>query len=137
MVLAGYFKKIGSSCLLPETFLRANSDSQAVVWVRKMWNYWCQKILCKLSICQGKHSIPWVHVFKLQHLQGNSQESWVYSRWRKHCDELCVWRCFQKFTYPTKKSCFVYWAHGTWIVLCSFLWWVVLWCCKLHFSRKL
>ena len=25
-----------------------------------------------------------------------------------HCYEPCVWSCFQKFTYPTKRKCFVY-----------------------------
>ena len=34
-----------------------------------------------------------------------SQASFVYSRWRKHCHKLCVWRCFQKFTYPTIMFC--------------------------------
>ena len=44
----------------------------------------------------------------------------------------------ENFTYPTKRYCFVYWAHQTWIVLCLFLWWwVVLWRCKLHFSIKI
>ena len=55
-----------------------------------------------------------------------------------HCYEPCVCSCFQKFTYPTKRKCFVYWAHYVWIILCLFLWWwVVLWCCKLCFIRKL
>ena len=113
--------------------LRANSDSQAAVWIFKQLNYWCHNILCKLPICCGKCSIPWVQVLKMQHLQESSQESWVYSRWRKHCYELRVWRCFQKFTYPTKRSCFVNLAHHAWIVLCLFLWWwVVIWFWKLH-----
>ena len=34
-----------------------------------------------------KENVPFL-VFKLQHLQGNSQET-VYSRWRKYCYELC------------------------------------------------
>ena len=51
-----------------------------------------------------KENVPFhkVQVPKLQHLQGNLQGSWVYSKWRKHCYELCVWRCSKSL--PDKKE---------------------------------
>ena len=39
------------ACL--ETFLRGNSNSQAVVWICKQWNFWCHNILWKLALSPG------------------------------------------------------------------------------------
>ena len=117
------------------TLLRANSDSQAVVWICKQWNYWYFNILLNSQSITENIFIPWVQVFKSQHLQGNSH--------RKHHSFIpgggnitinCVSGGASKNLLI--QQCFVYWAHHIWIVLCLFLW-VVLCCCKLCFSRKL
>ena len=37
--------------MLARRDLRANFDSQGVVWICKQWNCWCDNTLCKLPIC--------------------------------------------------------------------------------------
>ena len=203
------------ACL--ETFLRGNSNSQAVVWICKQWNFWCHNILWKLalspgfqiaaplrkllrimSLCQVEKTLFWIvglevllkiylsskkklfcqlstsylncFILVLVMMSGTlvSQHSLkTHNPLRRAFHSLSpgfqiaaplrellrIMSLFQvektlfwtvglevllKIYLSKKRNCFVDWVHYTWIFLSLFLWWwVVLWCCKLCFSRKL
>ena len=89
-----------------------------------------------LQSVKRKNSIPLVQVSNFSTLKGTPKSHELLPG-GENIVMNCVCRCSQKFSYLTQRKSFIHWAHHMWIILCLFSWWVVLWCCKLCFGRKL